>query len=126
MEQYIYIFTIILETIVAVQLCLNIVRLDKKATALLGDIKMLEGKIAPAIAEFRSGIRKFNKIASYIIKAKKFAALSHILSIVDIISIFFLFKSFRTYKGLNKLKFLRKLFSYSVVRSLFSYLKTAI
>ncbi len=126
MEQYIYIFTIILEIIVAVQLCCAIVRLDKKVVALSDEVRVLKTKIAPAIAEFRSGIKKFNKIAGFIIKAKKFAALSHILSIVDIVSIVFLFKSFRTYKGLNKLKFLRKLFSYSIVRSLFSYLKTTI
>ena len=126
MEQYIYIFTIILEIIVCVQFCRAINDFDKKVVALNNDISLVCKEIVPVITNLRCAIKKFNKISAIIIKAKKFAALRHLVFVADIVGMVFLFKSFKTYKGLSKLKFIRKLFSYSIIRALLSYIKAAV
>jgi len=126
MEQYIYIFTIILEIIVCVQFSRAIIMLDKKVTKAADDVLLLKKEIETALCAFSSGIKKFNKISGFIVKAKRINIMRYAFFAADIISMIFLFKSFKTYRGLAKLKFLRKLFSYSLVRGMLSYLKSSI
>ncbi len=119
MEQYIYIFTIILEIIVFVQVANAIIKLDKKIVAINREVILLKDEIEIGIKTFRKLIKKFNKVASFIVKVKSFNIKKIILISADVINLFFLFRTFRTYKGLSKLKFFKKVFSYSLIRSFF-------
>ncbi len=119
MEQYIYIFTIILEIIVFFQAASAIAKLDKKIVEINREVILLKDEIELGIKTFRKLIKKFNKVASFIVKVKRFNIKKVILVSADIINLFFLFKTFRTYKGLSKLKFFKKVFSYSLIRGFF-------
>ena len=123
MEQYIYIFTIILEIVVFLQAANAIIKLDKKVVAINQEVILLKDEIEIGIKTFRKLIKKFNKVASFIVKVKSFNIKKIILISADVINLFFLFRTFRTYKGLSKLKFFKKIFSYSLIRSIF---KTAL
>ena len=119
MEQYIYIFTIILEIIVFVQIANAIIKLDKKIVAINREVILLKDEIEIGIKTFRKLIKKFNKVATIIVKVKKFHIKRLILIAIEIVNLFFLFRTFKTYKGLSKLKFFKKVFSYSLIRSFF-------
>ena len=125
MEQYIYIFTILLEIIVAYQLASAIIKLDKKVVQINKEVFLLKDEVRIAMINFRRLIVKFNKVASIIIKIKRFNLKRLLLIGADIINLVMLFKSFRAYRGLNKLQFLKKMFSYSLIRGLISKFKNA-
>ena len=119
MEQYIYIFTIILEIIVFLQLANAIIKLDKKVTLLSQEVLLLKDEIEIGIKTFKKLIKKFNKVASFIVKVKKFNVKRIVLILADVVNIFLLFKTFKAYRGLGKLKFFKKVFSYSLVKTFF-------
>ena len=125
MEQYIYIFTILLEIIVAYQLASAIIKLDKKVVQINKEVFLLKDEVRIAMINFRRLIVKFNKVASFIIKVKRFNIRRFLLVSADIVNLVLLFKSFKTYRGLNKLQFLKKMFSYSLIRGLISRFKSA-
>ena len=126
MEQYIYIFTIILEIIVFVQVANAIIKLDKKIVAINREVILLKDEIEIGIKTFRKLIKKFNKVATIIVKVKKFHIKRLILIAIEIVNLFFLFRTFKTYKGLSKIKFLQKLFSYSLIKGFVLNLKNFI
>ena len=119
MEQYIYIFTIILEIIVFAQVANAIIKLDKKIVQINSDVVLMKSEIELALRTFKKFIKKFNKVATIVVKVKKFHIKRLILIAIEIVNLFFLFRTFKTYKGLSKIKFLQKLFSYSLIRSFF-------
>ena len=119
MEQYIYIFTIILEIIVFAQVANAIIKLDKKVVQINSDVVLMKSEIELALRTFKKFIKKFNKVATIVVKVKKFHIKRLILIAIEIVNLFFLFRTFKTYKGLSKIKFLQKLFSYSLIRSFF-------
>ena len=119
MEQYIYIFTIILEIIVFAQVANAIIKLDKKVVQINSDVVLMKSEIELALRTFKKFIKKFNKVATIIVKVKKFHIKRLILIAIEIVNLFFLFRTFKTYKGLSKIKFLQKFFSYSFIRSFF-------
>lgn len=123
MEQYIYIFTIILEIFVFVQISFAILKCDKKISQINSQLVEVNAQIKPLIQTTREFIRKFNRIAAIIIKVKQMHIKKYILFVADIISLFFLLRSYKAYKGFKKLNFLRKIFSYSIIRAAFSTLK---
>ena len=126
MEQYIYIFTIILEIIVFVQVANAIIKLDKKIVQINSDVVLLKSEIELALKTFKNFIKKFNKVAAIIVKVKKFHIKRLILIAIEIVNLFFLFRTFKTYKGLSKIKFLQKLFSYSLIKGFVLNLKNFI
>lgn len=126
MEQYIYIFTIILEIIVFVQVANAIIKLDKKIVQINSDVVLLKSEIELALKTFKNFIKKFNKVATIIVKVKKFHIKRLILIAIEIVNLFFLFRTFKTYKGLSKIKFLQKLFSYSLIKGFVLNLKNFI
>lgn len=126
MEQYIYIFTIFLEIIICVQLSVAIIKLDKKVSAINNEVIALKDDINEAVKQIRKIISKFNRIAGLLVKIKQSKARKYIINIIDAASLFFFFKSFKTYKGIFKLRFIRKILSYSIVRTFFSYIKSFI
>ena len=119
MEQYIYIFTIILEIIVFAQVANAIIKLDKKIVQINSDVVLMKSEIELALRTFKKFIKKFNKVATIVVKVKKFHIKRLILIAIEIVNLFFLFRTFKTYKGLSKIKFLQKFFSYSFIRSFF-------
>ena len=119
MEQYIYIFTIILELIVFSQASSAIVKLDKKVVEINREVLLLKEEIEVGIKTFRKLIKKFNKVASFIVKVKKFNIKKVILIGVDVVNLFFLFKTFKAYRGLSKINFFKKVFSYSLIKGFF-------
>lgn len=126
MEQYIYIFTIILEIIVFVQVANAIIKLDKKIIQINSDVVLMKSEIELALRAFKKFIKKFNKVATIIVKVKKFHIKRLILIAIEIVNLFFLFRTFKTYKGLSKIKFLQKLFSYSLIKGFVLNLKNFI
>ena len=126
MEQYIYIFTIILEIIVFAQVANAIIKLDKKVVQINSDVVLLKSEIELALKTFKNFIKKFNKVATIIVKVKKFHIKRLILIAIEIVNLFFLFRTFKTYKGLSKIKFLQKLFSYSLIKGFVLNLKNFI
>ena len=126
MEQYIYIFTIILEIIVFVQVANAIIKLDKKIIQINSDVVLMKSEIELALKTFKNFIKKFNKVATIIVKVKKFHIKRLILIAIEIVNLFFLFRTFKTYKGLSKIKFLQKLFSYSLIKGFVLNLKNFI
>lgn len=119
MEQYIYIFTIILEIIVALQIGLKISEFNKKVIQINSEIVLLGKVVKIGMHDFRKLIAKFNKVAAVIVRVKKFNIKRILLIGVDIVNIVLLFKTFKTFRGLSKFQFLRKLFSYSLVKGFF-------
>ena len=119
MEQYIYIFTIILEIIVFLQLANAFIRLDKKVTLLNQEVLLLKDEIEIGIKTFKKLIKKFNKVASFIVKVKKFNVKRIVLILADVVNIFLLFKTFKAYRGLGKLNFFKTGVSYSLVKTIF-------
>ena len=126
MEQYIYIFTIILEIIVFAQVANAIIKLDKKVVQINSDVVLMKSEIELALRTFKKFIKKFNKVATIIVKVKKFHIKRLILIAIEIVNLFFLFRTFKTYKGLSKIKFLQKLFSYSLIKGFVLNLKNFI
>lgn len=126
MEQYIYIFTIILEIIVFAQVANAIIKLDKKIVQINSDVVLMKSEIELALRTFKKFIKKFNKVATIVVKVKKFHIKRLILIAIEIVNLFFLFRTFKTYKGLNKIKFLQKLFSYSLIKGFVLNLKNFI
>ena len=126
MEQYIYIFTIILEIIVFVQVANAIIKLDKKIVQINSDVVLMKSEIELALRTFKKFIKKFNKVATIVVKVKKFHIKRLILIAIEIVNLFFLFRTFKTYKGLSKIKFLQKLFSYSLIKGFVLNLKNFI
>ncbi len=119
MEQYIYIFTIILEIIVFLQTANAIININKKITRINHEVILLKSEVEFGIKTFKKLIKKFNKVASFIVKVKKFNIKKIILIGVDVFNLFLLFKTFKAYKGLNKITFFKKVFSYSLIKSFF-------
>lgn len=119
MEQYIYIFTIILEIIVALQIGLKISEFNKKVIQINSEIVLLGKVVKIGMHDFRKLIVKFNKVAAVIVRVKKFNIKRILLIGVDIVNIVLLFKTFKTFRGLSKFQFLKKLFSYSLVKGFF-------
>jgi len=117
MEQYIYIFTIILEIIVAFQIGFAILKADKKV--LLLNKKILEYKDVPAFAlkKFRNTLEKFNKIAGFIIKFKNSTLRKVVMQVYEIAEIFLLLKSLKNIKKLSKYQLLRKFLSFSFIKN---------
>lgn len=117
MEQYIYIFTIILEIIVAFQIGFAILKADKKV--LLLNKKVLEYKDVPAFAlkKFRNTLEKFNKIAGFIIKFKNSTLRKVVMQVYEIAEIFLLLKSLKNIKKLSKYQLLRKFLSFSFIKN---------
>ena len=126
MEQYIYIFTIILEIIVFAQVANAIIKLDKKIVQINSDVVLMKSEIELALRTFKKFIKKFNKVATIVVKVKKFHIKRLILIAIEIVNLFFLFRTFKTYKGLSKIKFLQKLFSYSLIKGFVLNLKNFI
>ena len=126
MEQYIYIFTIILEIIVFAQVANAIIKLDKKVVQINSDVVLMKSEIELALRTFKKFIKKFNKVATIVVKVKKFHIKRLILIAIEIVNLFFLFRTFKTYKGLSKIKFLQKLFSYSLIKGFVLNLKNFI
>ncbi len=126
MEQYIYIFTIILEIIVFAQVANAIIKLDKKIIQINSDVVLLKSEIELALKTFKNFIKKFNKVATIVVKVKKFHIKRLILIAIEIVNLFFLFRTFKTYKGLSKIKFLQKFFSYSLIKGFVLNLKNFI
>ena len=119
MEQYIYIFTIILEIIVALQIGLKISEFNKKVIQINSQIVLLGKVVKIGMHDFRKLIVKFNKVAAIIVKIKKYNIKRILLVGLDIINIVVLFKTFKKFRGLGKFQFLKKLFSYSLVKGFF-------
>ena len=100
--------------------------LDKKIIQINSDVVLLKSEIELALKTFKKFIKKFNKVATIIVKVKKFHIKRLILIAIEIVNLFFLFRTFKTYKGLSKIKFLQKLFSYSLIKGFVLNLKNFI
>lgn len=122
MEQYIYIFTIILEIIVCTQFCFFIFKLGKKIDALNLDMIKLKKALPKEISNFRTIINKVNKTTDFILKIKHSQVRKVILCALDLMSVVSLFKTTKTFSGIGKINFLRKLLSTNLVKNVFTKL----
>lgn len=126
MEQLVYIFTIILEIIVAYQIGAKIVQWDKKVVALNISVIEIEDKIPETVKKIKDYTKKLNKVLNIFIKIKQSKVRKIIMFSLNALEVFLMIKSLKSTKGFKKLKFLKKFFSYSLIRSAFSVLKCAI